>query len=184
MTNHAKEVGYMYARVKDFPEYVVKSDGTIFSNKKNKYKCRRGWKKLKPRKTVSGYLMYMFVDGNRSERGMLHRLVGKYFVDGYFDGAVIDHIDGDITNNDYRNLRWVTQKENVHFSYKHSRYGPMKNYCVYQIILPDGNISENLVSGTAVKRYIIENELDVKASMLLKHRNVNGYKLVKVDKTL
>lgn len=171
----------MCARIENFPEYVIKSDGTLFSNKKNKYKCRRGWKKMKPRIATNGYVMYQIVDGNRKERGMLHRLVAKYFVDGYFDGAVVDHIDGDITNNDYTNLRWVTQKENVHNSYKHSRYGPMKNYCIYKIIFPDGKESESLISGTAVKKYILENNLNVKPSMLLKHRDVNGYKLIKLD---
>ena len=34
----------------------------------------------------------------------------------YFDGAEIDHIDGDPMNNHPSNLRWVTHKENMNNS--------------------------------------------------------------------
>ena len=34
------------------------------------------------------------------------------------DSAIIDHIDGDTTNNHIDNLRWSTQKENCHYRKK------------------------------------------------------------------
>ena len=45
--------------------------------------------------------------------------------------------------------------------------------------MPDGDMSPKLKAGRSVKEYILNNSLDVKPSMLLKHRNVNGYKLHK-----
>lgn len=39
--------------------------------------------------------------------------IGKEFVNGYFEGAVIDHIDSDPTNNNPNNLQWITQSENI-----------------------------------------------------------------------
>lgn len=39
--------------------------------------------------------------------------IGKEFVNGYFEGAVIDHIDSDPTNNNPKNLQWITQSENI-----------------------------------------------------------------------
>lgn len=39
--------------------------------------------------------------------------IGKYFVPGYFDGAVIDHIDSNPLNNNPNNLQWITQSDNI-----------------------------------------------------------------------
>ena len=40
-------------------------------------------------------------------------LVGLTFVDGWFEGAEIDHIDTNKENNIWTNLRWVTHEENM-----------------------------------------------------------------------
>lgn len=47
----------------------------------------------------------------------VHRLVAELFVEGYKEGLVVDHIDGDKTNNVQTNLRWVTQSENIRKGY-------------------------------------------------------------------
>jgi hypothetical protein len=39
--------------------------------------------------------------------------IGINFVPGYFDGAVIDHIDSHPENNNPSNLQWITQSENM-----------------------------------------------------------------------
>ena len=43
----------------------------------------------------------------------VHRLVAELFCEGWFCGAVVDHIDKDITNNNYLNLRWVSLSDNA-----------------------------------------------------------------------
>lgn len=49
----------------------------------------------------------------------LHKEVGKHFVDGWFDGAVLNHKDRDKRNNHYTNLEWVTNIENsIHGVYE------------------------------------------------------------------
>lgn len=55
-----------------------------------------------------GYLIYGIVRA--------HRLVALAWVDGWFSGAEVDHIDFNRTNNYYLNLRWITHKENVRHS--------------------------------------------------------------------
>ena len=40
------------------------------------------------------------------------RLVGFAFVDGWFEGAVIDHKDENRSNDHWENLRWVTRAFN------------------------------------------------------------------------
>jgi hypothetical protein len=43
---------------------------------------------------------------------LIHRLVAKVFVPGYFEGADVNHIDENKQNNRFDNLEWVTKKEN------------------------------------------------------------------------
>lgn len=47
----------------------------------------------------------------------VHRLVAMAFVDGYFEGAHINHKDGCKTNNLPSNLEFITQGENQRHAY-------------------------------------------------------------------
>jgi hypothetical protein len=40
-------------------------------------------------------------------------LIGRAFVPGYFDGATIDHINGDKLDNRLENLQWVSLARNT-----------------------------------------------------------------------
>lgn len=44
---------------------------------------------------------------------LVHRLVAKYFCDGYAEGLVVNHKDGNKLNNHYTNLEWVTHQQNT-----------------------------------------------------------------------
>ena len=58
---------------------------------------------------------YKFVNvfvNSRSNILYLHRAIALVHVKGYFDGAWVDHIDNDPSNNDPTNLRWVTPMQN------------------------------------------------------------------------
>lgn len=60
----------------------------------------------------AGYLRVQLCDGNRSQKFFVHRLVAFVFVPGYFENAVVNHIDMDRTNNCADNLEWVTPSQN------------------------------------------------------------------------
>lgn len=60
----------------------------------------------------NGYLCFKTKVQDRIVRSLVHRLVALAFVDGHFDGATVDHIDGDRLNNVSVNLEWVTRAEN------------------------------------------------------------------------
>lgn len=60
----------------------------------------------------NGYMNVSYmVSGVRYKR-RVHRLVAKAFVIGWFDGATVDHLDGNKINNAASNLEWVTLSEN------------------------------------------------------------------------
>lgn len=68
---------------------------------------------------VEERIMKPFKNGDRyyrvslnGKKFLVHRLVAHMFVDGYFDGAEVDHIDTNIFNNRVENLKWCTAKEN------------------------------------------------------------------------
>ena len=67
---------------------------------------------ITPKNHPSGYQQVaLYKDGKQSF--LVHRLVADTFVDGYFVGAVVNHIDEDKHNNRADNLEWVTQQKNV-----------------------------------------------------------------------
>ena len=41
-----------------------------------------------------------------------HRMVAELYCSGYFEGAHVDHIDCNRTNNHYTNLQWCTPEYN------------------------------------------------------------------------
>lgn len=51
--------------------------------------------------------------GDDRRKLLVHRLVAAAFVDGHFDGATVNHKDGNKRNNVPANLEWVTLAENT-----------------------------------------------------------------------
>ena len=66
------------------------------------------------RKSNVGNTGYLRVGLNSGKETLtVHRLVALAFVDGYKDGLVVNHKDGNKLNNNIDNLEWVTQSENA-----------------------------------------------------------------------
>ena len=93
-------------------------------------------RQLKPSKTKSGYFEVNIGGKKHNEKWMVHRLVAEVWMkEGHFEGAQINHIDGNKGNNSLDNLEWVTRSENMQHAWNtglcektlRSKYTAFKN---------------------------------------------------------
>lgn len=70
-------------------------------------------------RTKNPYQTIILYKGKQKNKTFyVHRLVAKMFVNGFFDGADVNHIDGNKSNNKASNLEWCTRKENINHAAK------------------------------------------------------------------
>ena len=74
---------------------------------------RRKGRPVSPYKSRFGYMTIAFKIGSKRQKAFVHRAVGHAFVDGYFDGATINHKNGDKTDNRPENLEWCSLSDNT-----------------------------------------------------------------------
>lgn len=110
----------------------------------------------------------------------IHRLVAKYFCEGYCEGAVVNHKDCDIHNNKASNLEWVTQKENIHKSYITSGIDQTRNYYHYSLIDSSGNVIYVSKGANDALRFVRENNIDASPSSLHRYGRSRGYRLSRI----
>lgn len=68
---------------------------------------------LSPRPNGDGYLVVTLRTPGRHSVARVHRLVAKSFIPNPESKPHINHIDCVVSNNDWRNLEWCTQAENL-----------------------------------------------------------------------
>lgn len=82
------------------------------------------------------YLTIILYDGNRNSKTLhVHRLVAMHFVDGYYNGAEVNHIDGNKQNNIHTNLEWCNRSENILHSIHTLKQNRMKGKVVLQLTM-------------------------------------------------
>lgn len=114
--------------------YYINEYGDIYSVKTNtmlnKYCDKDGYY----RQTLS--LKNKPVTGSKYKLIGVHKLV-NYVFNGfppkYMETPVTDHIDGNVKNNYYKNLRWISMRENSSHAYKHVRLSGIKDYQIVNI---------------------------------------------------
>lgn len=109
----------MWKDIKEYEGYYqISNHGNVRSlDRRVKYSDGRNYyykgRMLTQTKDNHGYLWARLTKGSKSINFSTHRLVGEYFLEGHFEGAVINHRDGNPLKNYYSNLEWCTQGWNV-----------------------------------------------------------------------
>lgn len=69
-----------------------------------------------------GYLKTRITDVNQVRRTMyIHQLVAFFFVEGFDQNKEVNHKDGNIRNNSFSNLEWVSHTENMKHFYSNCK---------------------------------------------------------------
>lgn len=106
-----KYIGYKRVYLKNEPtKYLVSRHGSVYSEITNK--------RLVPIADKDGYLRVHIYHNGKMKTKRINRLVAKAFIPNPNELPVVDHIDGNIINDYYKNLEWVTNKENTQRAFK------------------------------------------------------------------
>lgn len=97
--------------IEDFPRYMISSYGRV--------KSYIGKEKILKQNIIQGYQVVK-LSKRPKEQGKyiqkcfkVHRLVAKYFCDGYTNDKHVHHLDRQRNNNYYKNLLCVTKAEHA-----------------------------------------------------------------------
>ena len=91
-------------KIKGFEHYQISNYGVLFNTKNARLTYGHEIK-------VNGALQFSLSDNNRNMAIMAHLLVLRHFKKEELDKTYGLHIDGDLENNNSRNLKWSTLSE-------------------------------------------------------------------------
>jgi hypothetical protein len=102
----------LFLPIQNYDNYLVSNYGNIKNKKTNKIKnhCKKS----------NGYLYISLYKNGISKLFLIHRLVFLAFYNNILNDDVIDHIDGNKTNNNIHNLRSSTFSDNTKNAYKNN----------------------------------------------------------------
>lgn len=106
---------------------------------------------LNPGKDCDGRLFVNLYKNGERNHTQVHRLVGNAFVEGWFEGAVINHLDHNPSNNVYTNLEWTTQKDNCS---REKSFGPELNSKKVLQFTKSGDFVREWPSGWEIERQL------------------------------
>ena len=95
----------LFKRIDGYDNYFVSNFGNVKNSKTNKI--------LKPGNHIQGYKLINLYKNKKAKSFRVHRLVGMMFLQNPDNKSIIDHIDNNPSNNNVKNLRWCSQKDNL-----------------------------------------------------------------------
>ena len=103
----------MFLPIDGYDNYLVSNFGNVKNSKTNMI--------MKQYNHNKGYKLINLKNNGKWKSFTVHRLVGNAFLENPDEKPMIDHIDENKANNNVKNLRWATSKDN------HYNQGKYKN---------------------------------------------------------
>ena len=103
-------------RLKDFPNYVLYSDGKLWSDNVSRFLVPFPIGKVLKTGTRD-YLAYKLCSNGEEWTVQAHRLVASVFIPNPDNLPEVNHIDGDKKNNCVSNLEWVSRQANIQHAF-------------------------------------------------------------------
>lgn len=96
---------------KEFPDFEISNQGNLRNVNTNK--IYKQWINKK------GYCQVCVSIGGRNKKKVfkIHKAVAETFIPNLENKPQVNHIDGNKTNNNVKNLEWVTSQENICHAY-------------------------------------------------------------------
>jgi hypothetical protein len=131
--------------IKDFYEIsnmgrVRSLDRMVFERGREIYCSRKGL--VLKQDACSGYNRVWLKREGVAFRVTVHIEVAKHFVENPLNAPIVNHIDGDKSNNRSDNLEWLTYSENSKHSYKMGLQVPISKLCADDVrMIRDGFVN-------------------------------------------
>lgn len=104
----------MKDNVPNYPGYFVSKSGKVFSRfKRGSHELGNKWVEIKPKLRPKYQNVTLYNDVG-SKHYYVHRLVAEIYIPNPHHYSVVMHLDNNRLNNHVDNLKWGTQKENIH----------------------------------------------------------------------
>ena len=168
-------------KINGFDDYYITEFGEVYSTRLRGREKIPHLHRVKPKNPgkANKYLNIILCRDDGQYTKSIHRLVAEHFVDGQFEGAVVNHIDGNNRNNTASNLEWTTVADNVHKSYETSGVTAKRNYRIWELYSPNGDLLGTFTSHNDMERFVKDNGIDASATQLSKTGNSRGYTVIK-----
>lgn len=131
----------IWKTVQEAPDYEVSNLGNVRVGNTGEI--------LKQHKDSYGYMKVRLYANGEGENKLVHRLVASAFIANPENKSMVNHKDGNKSNNDVDNLEWATATENIHHSYNvlgqtHTGEKRDKSSCGIRLSLKLFRVSRNL----------------------------------------
>lgn len=106
MERFTPEKSSMRCGIARFEEkYEITNGGLIWNKQKEKWQSQT--------QNPNGYMKVQLNFMRKKKQLLVHRLVALYFIPNPYEHPLVNHKDGDKTNNDWKNLEWMDVSGNA-----------------------------------------------------------------------